>query len=610
MRRAILFLTVSVAAWAQELALVQVASGFDRVTDIQFPGDGTGRMFVVEQRGTIRIVRDGRTLAAPFLDIVPLVTRIGGIGDERGLLGLAFPPDFAQKQHFYVNYTAANGATNIVRYRVSASNPDVADAGSAQVLLTVSQPFSNHNGGQLAFGPDGYLYIGLGDGGSARDPQGHGQNRQSLLGKMLRIDTESDASYRVPGSNPFVGDGGYRPEIWALGLRNPWRYSFDRETGDLWIADVGQNRAEEIHFQPASSRGGENYGWNTLEGFQCLLTPSCNPAGLTMPVYEYTSRNAGDVSVTGGYVYRGTRSPSLTGLYLYADYGSGRIWALRKQGDQFVNTELRGRGFPVSTFGQDAAGEIYAADYRGGVIYRIESARRPAFTANGVVNAASFAPGMAAGSLATVFASAVKDSDGITLAPRVPLPESLEDVSVTVGGRAAPIHSIARVGGREQINFQVPFELAGQQSAAVVVRRGLLASDSAEVALLAVQPGVFRSDARPVVVHNDSHTLVTAERQAVRGGFVYFYAVGLGPVDHAPATGAAGPVSPLARAVAVPQVTLGGVNCEVAFAGMAPDLVGVYQVTIRVPQSLAAGEHDLVVSTGGSGINAGRVPVR
>lgn len=356
-------LAASVVAQEPAIRLVKVAEGFARPTDIQQPDDGSGRLFVVEQAGLIRVVRNGSVLAEPFLDIRDRVTRIGGIGDERGLLGLAFPPDFARKQYLYVNYTDRAGDTAISRFRVSAASRDRAEPGSEQVLLTVDQPFANHNGGQLAFGPDGYLYIGLGDGGSAGDPRGNGQNRRTLLGKMLRIDVEPDLGrYRVPASNPFANDPAYLPEIWALGLRNPWRFGFDPATGDLWIADVGQNRAEEINFQPASNRGGENYGWALMEGFQCFA-PGCNAEGLFLPVHEYDTRRQGDVSVTGGYVYRGELSPALRGAYIYGDYASGRIWALRREGGKFANELLMDSPFSISTFGQDRTGEVYVADY-------------------------------------------------------------------------------------------------------------------------------------------------------------------------------------------------------------------------------------------------------
>jgi glucose/arabinose dehydrogenase len=259
----------------------------------------------------------------------------------------------------------------VARYRVSA-DPDRADPTTASVVLTIPQPYSNHNGGQLQFGPDGYLYIGMGDGGSGGDPHGHGQNPNSLLGKMLRIDVSS-LPYAVPPSNPFAGPGPPLDEIWALGLRNPWRFSFDRQTGDLYIADVGQNTYEEVDVQPASSRGGENYGWNIMEGTACFSPRAgCRREGLILPVATY--RTGQDCSITGGYVYRGTRVPALTGTYVFGDYCSGRIWGLQKAADGRGNVrELDDTDLRISSFGEDEAGEVYVVDHRGS-IFRIREA--------------------------------------------------------------------------------------------------------------------------------------------------------------------------------------------------------------------------------------------
>jgi len=328
---------------------------------------------VVEQGGRIRIVRGGILQNVPFLDISNRVLS----GGERGLLSVAFPPDYLQKGHFYVNYTRIpDGATVVARYFI-AGNPDVADSASEQVILTIPQPFANHNGGQLAFGPDGFLYIAMGDGGSGGDPMGNGQNPMALLGKMLRIDVESGVEpYALPESNPFVTLPGILPEIWALGLRNPWRFSFDRLTGDLYIGDVGQNLLEEIDFQPASSPGGENYGWDIMEGSNCfneanfsVPLPGCNNADLTLPVAEYG--RASGCSVTGGMVYRGTRFPSIAGTYFYGDFCTGRIWGLEFDGAVWQNTLLLDSLLSISTFGEDEAGELYLADHATGNLHQI-----------------------------------------------------------------------------------------------------------------------------------------------------------------------------------------------------------------------------------------------
>ncbi len=338
----------------------------EKPTHIANAGDGSGRLFLVEQRGTVRTVKNGRLRNAPFLDIRD---RVGCCG-ERGLLSIAFPPGKGARSRFYVNYTDRRGTTIVSRFRVSAKDPDRADRRSEEILLRIEQPFRNHNGGQLAFGPDGLLYIGTGDGGAAYDPFGNGQSKSTLLGKLLRIDVEGDnAPYAVPETNPFVHDQSARPEIWAYGLRNPWRFSFDRLTGGLYIADVGEGTYEEIDYQPAGSPGGENYGWNIMEGSHCLFGKKCASAGRVLPVAEYHHRLG--CSVTGGMVYRGTKYPSLAGLYLYGDFCSGRIWGLRSERGTGMSAEVAKTELAISTFGEDEDGELLVADYASGGIYPI-----------------------------------------------------------------------------------------------------------------------------------------------------------------------------------------------------------------------------------------------
>ncbi|MBZ0156515.1 MAG: PQQ-dependent sugar dehydrogenase [Alphaproteobacteria bacterium] len=346
------------------------AGGVLAPTHIATAGDGSGRMFVTEQRGRIRIIKDNTLLNTPFLDISGKVSCCG----ERGLLSVAFPPGYSAKKYFYVNYTDRSGDTVIARYRVS-SHPDVADPASEKILLTIGQPYANHNGGLVAFGPDGYLYTGMGDGGSAGDPHNNGQNPGSLLGKMLRIDVESATlPYGIPSNNPHINTKGYRPEIWAMGMRNPWRFSFDKKTGDLYIADVGQELYEEVNFQPAGSNGGENYGWNIMEGMHCFREKKCDTAGRVTPVAEYDHTEG--CSITGGMVYRGMEFPGMQGVYLFADYCSGRLWGLRFAGGKWQKAALADTGYAVSTFGEDEAGNIYLADHREGNIYRIEEIRQ------------------------------------------------------------------------------------------------------------------------------------------------------------------------------------------------------------------------------------------
>ncbi|MGE0824918.1 MAG: PQQ-dependent sugar dehydrogenase [Candidatus Binatia bacterium] len=350
-----------VPAWAQTVALQPYVGGFSLPVAITHAGDGSHRLFVVEQAGTIRIIKNHTLLPQPFLDISNRTTGTG----ERGLLGLAFAPDYKDSGVFYVNYTNLSGTTIIARYRVTA-NPDVADPNSEEILLSIPQPFANHNGGQLAFGPDGYLYIGMGDGGGGGDPAGNGQNPASLLGKILRLHvTPRRPSYRIPPSNPYLNAPGFRGEIWALGLRNPWRLSFDRHTGDLYMGDVGQGAYEEVNVQSLTSPGGENYGWDILEGSHCFDNPSCTPpSGAVAPVLEYPHQN-GDCAVIGGAVYRGVQYPRLHGVYVYSDFCTSRIWGLERDGASWQNTLLFGpdNSHRLSAFGEGEDGELYAADW-------------------------------------------------------------------------------------------------------------------------------------------------------------------------------------------------------------------------------------------------------
>ena len=341
--------------------LQPLATGLESPVYVTHAGDGSGRLFVVEQAGVIRIIRNGRLLARPFLDVRSRVIS----GGEMGLLSVAFHPQYASNGRFFVNYTANSDSlrTVIAEYRVSDA-PDVAGR-AERVLLEIAQPYRNHNGGLNLFGPDGMLYIGMGDGGSGGDPHNNGQRLDTLLGKLLRLDVNGEAPYGVPRDNPFVGRAGARGEIWAYGLRNPWRFSFDRATGRLFLADVGQNRWEEINLL---EKGG-NYGWRLMEGAHCFNPETgCSTTGLILPIAEY-GRELG-CSVTGGYVYRGTRIRDLVGRYLFSDYCTGRLWSLRESGGRWVMEELRATGLTVSSFGEDQAGELYVVDHRG-TVYQI-----------------------------------------------------------------------------------------------------------------------------------------------------------------------------------------------------------------------------------------------
>jgi len=336
---------------------------FTRPVDLQHAGDESNRFFVLEQRGIISaFINDAGT--AEKVEFLNIEDKVDDSGNEEGLLGLAFHPNFESNGYFYVNYTASNpDRTVISRFQVSPPTSNSADRESETILLEFPQPYSNHNGGQLSFGPDGYLYIAVGDGGSGGDPQDNGQNRKTLLGSILRIDVdqqEGGLKYAIPADNPFAGNKeGYREEIYAYGLRNPWRFSFDAETDELWTADVGQNSYEEINI----IKKGGNYGWNTMEGLHCFEPSSdCNTEGLELPVWEY-GRSEG-VSVTGGFVYRGETIPELKGKYIYADFATGRIWALDASNvDNPVNTELLKAGFSISSFGVGPDQELYICGF-------------------------------------------------------------------------------------------------------------------------------------------------------------------------------------------------------------------------------------------------------
>jgi glucose/arabinose dehydrogenase len=345
-----------------QVTLAAVVSGLNSPVDLQQPRDNSGRLFVVEQSGTIRIIQNGALLS--FLDIRSKVD----FGGEKGLLGLAFHPNYAQNRRFFLHYDRVVGGTRqsvIAEYLTSTADANQADTNSERILLTVDQPFDNHKGGQMAFGPDGFLYVGLGDGGSGNDPLGNGQNLQTLLGKLLRIDVDASTpgkQYRIPADNPFASGGGL-PEIWAFGLRNPWRFSFDNGTGRLFCADVGESQFEEIDL---IQRGG-NYGWNIMEGAHCLSGAACNMNGLALPIaeYDHTEGNA----VMGGYVYRGTTLPQLLGAYIFGDFGSGKIWELREDPSGiWTRVLLLSTGKNISSFGQDQAGEIYVVEYGGSVL--------------------------------------------------------------------------------------------------------------------------------------------------------------------------------------------------------------------------------------------------
>ena len=356
---------IPVPAGQDSLALRLVAQGLTAPLFVTAPRSDSARLFAVEQGGRVRIIRNDTLLARNFLDLRGRVST----GNEQGLLSIAFHPSYGSNGYVFVSYTNTAGDTRVLRYHVS-SDPESLDVTAADTILALAQPYTNHNGGLVAFGPDDFLYVGLGDGGSGGDPHNHGQDLTTLLGSMLRLDVDGTLPYEVPADNPFTGLTPARPEIWAYGLRNPWRFSFDRANGDLYLADVGQGSREEVNVQPGSSNGGENYGWRIMEGRICSSGDSCDRTGLVLPVVDYVN-GIGGCAVVGGLVYRGNAIPALAGTYFYADYCDAWIRTFRLIGGQVHDhwdwsARLNAQG-PISSFGEDARGEVYVVAHNGRV---------------------------------------------------------------------------------------------------------------------------------------------------------------------------------------------------------------------------------------------------
>jgi glucose/arabinose dehydrogenase len=360
------------ADWLQDknLTLAPAVKGLKDPTYVAGPPDGSKRLFILEREGRVRIAdADGQLRPTPFLD----VSQDTSTGVEEGLVGLAFDPGFAQNGYVYVDRTAADVSVQVVRYTATRDHPDQVDPATAQTVISIPKKSKFHNGGMLAFGPDGYLYISVGDDESSETAQ----NLSTLYGKILRIDVNSAQPYAIPASNPFVGRDDARGEIWAYGFRNPWRFSFDRATGDMWIGDVGDARWEEVDMQPAASQGGENYGWPILEGTECMDAAHCHDDGLVPPLVTYGHDMT--CAVMGGYVYRGTTAPGLAGAYLFGDLCTGGVFTLGGRADQgWKRLELGYQPIKIDSFGEDPNGDVYVVDEQGGVVYRIMDGFVPA----------------------------------------------------------------------------------------------------------------------------------------------------------------------------------------------------------------------------------------
>lgn len=403
------------------------ATGVDNPVDIVHCGDD--RLFIVERDGTIRIIQaDGTVLPTPFLDID---SQVNSNPNEQGLLGLAFHPDYLNNGQFFVNYTIGSEDSRVSRFTVSDTDPNVADPNSEEILIAQNQPYWNHNGGCLKFGPDGYLYASFGDGGSGGDPQDNGQKLSTMLGKLLRIDVDGASGYTIPADNPFVGNPDALDEIWAYGLRNPWRFSFDAVTGDIWIGDVGQNAWEEVDFQPASSTGGENYGWRCHEGLHNYSPANCNVPDRVEPVMEYQNTPSVGCSVTGGLVYRGCEFPEMYGHYIFGDYCSGRIWRITPDGNGgWANDEVANvTDNQIAAFGENSAGQLFVAYHGNGQIRKIVPTGDLLQATD--ESCAGSADGSVDFTIPTDQFASVNWSDGATDANRTDLAPGTYDVTVT-----------------------------------------------------------------------------------------------------------------------------------------------------------------------------------
>ena len=573
-------------------------------TSISHAGDGSGRLFVTSQQGQISVIENGETLQEPFLDVTSKVSCCS----ERGLLNIVFHPDYGVNGFFYIFYTDVNGHSIISRFSVSAA-PNRADPNSETLVISVPQPGRSHNGGGMAFGPDGYLYIGVGDGGATDN---EAQDKTTLLGAILRLDVDAAQPYAIPDSNPFVAFGPERAELWAVGVRNPWRISFDRLTGDLFIGDVGAKGVEEINFLPADSAGGLNYGWSRLEGSQCWRPEdgnNCHQPSDVPPILE--SNHRGDPcsgSISGGYRYRGSAIPALDAIYLFGDYCTGRLHLAVENGGEWSVLETRETGKAISTFGEDEAGELYIGDHDTGNIVRIAvGTPSPGFT---VVSGASFEPqAVAPGEIINVFGTGV--GTGPVTVGEV-LDGTLRDRNagsqVLFGDVPAPIIFTSE----DQIGAIVPFAVAGQENAQVRVELHRRARESIDLNVVAAAPAIFslnQSGRGQGAILNQDFAINGPARPAARGSTVAIFATGAGQTSPEGNDGrlAFGTLEELPRPLLPVGIRIGGVDAQVAYAGAAPLLIeGVLQVNAVVPNAAPTGSSvSLELFVGGAASQSG-----
>jgi uncharacterized protein (TIGR03437 family) len=596
-----------IASAQSSIQLVQILSGLSSPVYVTSARDGSNRLFIVEQPGRIKILPPGATatLPTPFLDITAKVA----FGGERGLLGLAFHPQYKTNRRFFVNYTRqSDGATVVSEFKVSTSDPNVAET-EERVIITIGQPFSNHNGGWIDFGPDGYLYIAMGDGGSANDPGNRAQNKEDLLGKMLRIDvnTTGTAPYVSPPTNPFFGSTPGRDEIYATGLRNPWRCAFDRVTGQLYAGDVGQNFIEEISIITL----GGNYGWRIFEGTRCTnLGPDpCVASNYSPPLIEYDHMTNRRCSVTGGYVYRGTRNSLPVGSYVFGDYCSGEIF-LWNNGTMSV---LLDTNLAISSFGEDEAGEIYVVGL-GGTIHRIVTPISATTVSAASYRGSQLAPESIVAAFGQNFAISTQAAPG-----NEPLPTTLAGASVRVtdstgASRLAPLFFVSP----DQINFQIPPGTApGPGTIAFTNANG--ASSNGAFNIANVAPGLFAANASGRglasalalrIRANGSQTFEPIFQLAAQNQIVPI------PIDLGSATDqvflvAFGTGFRFRSSLAAVSATIGGTPAQVTFAGAQSNFVGLDQANILLPRSLIGrGEMDVVFTVDGQTANTVRVSVK